>query len=212
MTTGSASEFEAGRTNAAQSIVWDLAKSRVALPTLTSRRFQFRPFTLADIRKLVAIAGKDDVGITSIGIPHPYSTEFARIWSSGTAAIGDPQSFHWAATKFGDPDLSGYAGLNKVDRERRQAELRVWVGSSGEHWNYAAEWSVAILQFALASANLGRIYALQLARHPIAGQVLSSIGMQRDGLLRRRMHRDGPFEEVICWTILREEWVAGKQS
>jgi [ribosomal protein S5]-alanine N-acetyltransferase len=200
-------------TTDAQPLVCEVVASRVPQPTLTSERFQYRPFTLMDIRKLVAIAGQDQVGITSIGIPHPHTTEFARMWSSGIAVSENPRTIHWAATKFGDRELSGYAGLNRVDQERRQAELRIWVGSyCGEHCSYATEWSAAVLQFALVSANLGRIYALQLARHPIAGQVLSAIGMQRDGLLRRRMLREGPFEEVVCWTILKEEWLANHRQ
>jgi hypothetical protein len=32
-----------------------------------------------------------------------------------------------------------------------------------------------------------------------------------DRLLRKRIHRDGPFEDVVCWTILKEEWVANQQ-
>ena len=211
MPTTLTNETDASGATDAEPLPCDVVASHVPEPTLTSQRFQFRPFTLTDIARLVAIAGQDEVGITSIGIPHPYTAEFARMWSSGSAAWGNPQTLHWAATKFGDAQLSGYAGLKQVDQERRQAELRIWVGSSGEHWSYAAEWSVAILQFALITANLGRIYALQLARHPIAGQVLSSIGMQRDGLLRKRMLREGPFEDVVCWTILKEEWLANHQ-
>jgi len=211
MQTVSTDQTDTCRTSDTQPSVCDVVASREPQPTLTSQRFQFRPFTLTDIGRLVAIAGQDQVGITSIGIPHPYTSEFARMWSSGPAAWGNPQTLHWAATKFGDAQLSGYAGLNQVDQERRQAELRIWVGSSGEHWSYAAEWSVAILQFALTKANFGRIYALQLARHPAAGQVLASIGMQRDGLLRKRMLREGPFEDVVCWTILKEEWLANHQ-
>lgn len=211
MQTAFTNQTDTSRTSDTQPPVCDVVASREPQPTLTSQRFQFRPFTLTDVRTLVAIAGENQVGITSIGIPHPYTTEFARMWSSGAAASGMAESIHWAATKFGDIRLSGYAGLNQVDQERRQAELRIWVGSGGQHWSYAAEWSAAILQFALISRNMGRVYALQLARHPVAGQVLSSIGMQRDGLLRKRIQRDGPFEDVVCWTILKEEWVANQQ-
>jgi RimJ/RimL family protein N-acetyltransferase len=211
MQTAFTDQTDACGVSEAQPLVCDVVASREPQPTLTSQRFQFRPFTLTDVRTLVAIARGNHVGITSIGIPHPYSTEFARMWSSGAAASGKAASIHWAATKFGDLRLSGYAGLNQVDQERRQAELRIWVGGSDEHWCYAAEWSAAILQFALVVANMGRIYALQLARHPVAGQVLSSIGMQRDGLLRKRIHRNGPFEDVVCWTILKEEWTVNGQ-
>jgi hypothetical protein len=95
----------------------------------------------------------------------PIKDEFLQL---GQTSLGSDFKALAAATKFGDLQLSGYAGLNQVDQERRQAELRIWVGSSDEHWSDAAEWSAAILQFVLSGRNMGRVYALQLARHPVA--------------------------------------------
>jgi RimJ/RimL family protein N-acetyltransferase len=177
----------------------------VTLSTPVSPHFQFRTFTFADIRHLIARADHDRFGVTSIGVPDPYSTDFARMWSSSAAAGEGAHALHWAACNCGDDQPVGYAGLNQIDVERRQAELRIWVGSGEARWRDAAEWSAAVLRFALACLRLRRVYAVQIARHALAGRVLASIGMRRDGLLRRRIHKEGLLEELVCWTIINEQ-------
>jgi RimJ/RimL family protein N-acetyltransferase len=65
------------------------------------------------------------------------------------------------------------------------------------------EWSAAIVNFALTCLNMNRIYALQVDRHLLAGRVLAAIGMQREGLVRKRIYKGGQFEDVLCWAIAR---------
>ena len=178
-----------------------------AYPTLSTARFQFRPFMLSDIGPLAALAGKHRIADTSIGVPHPYTTEFARMWiSSHSAAWERRRALHWAALKSGDDRIVGYAGLNVIDNEQGEAELRCWVGCGVRRNSDAAEWSAAIVEFALTSLNMNRIYALQLGRHPRAGRVLAAIGMQREGLVRKRIFKGGQVEDVVCWGILRNDW------
>ncbi len=173
-------------------------------PTLSTRRFQFRPFALTDIESLAVLAGEHRIADTTIGVPHPYTMEFARTWiSSHSAAWKGRRALHWAALKIGDNRIVGYAGLNNIDTDRGQAELRFWVGCGVERKSYAVEWSAAIVEFALIGLNMNRIYALQLGRHPLAARVLTAIGMQREGLVRKRIYQGGLFEDVVCWALGR---------
>ena len=87
----------------------------LAYPTLATPRFQFRPFVLADIQRLVAIAGEHRIADTTIGIPHPYTAEFARMWISTHGVSWEGRhALHWAAHKVGDDSLAGYAGLHRI--------------------------------------------------------------------------------------------------
>jgi [ribosomal protein S5]-alanine N-acetyltransferase len=182
-------------------------RTDVSYPRLRSRRFQFRPFELPDIRPLAVLAGEHRIANTTIGVPHPYTTEFARMWIlSHATAWQARRSLHWAALKIGDDRIVGYAGLDKIDVERRQAELRFWVGCGVERATDAVEWSTTIVEFALTGLNLNRVYALQLERYPFAGRVLADIGMYREGLVRKRIFKDGLVEDVVCWATLRSDW------
>jgi RimJ/RimL family protein N-acetyltransferase len=69
----------------------------------------------------------------------------------------------------------------------------------------AVEWSEAIVDFALTELNLRRVYALQLERHPLAGHVLAAIGMQPEGLVRKRIYKGGLVEDFVCWTIVSND-------
>lgn len=173
-------------------------------PTLSTRRFRFRPFVMTDIAPLAALAGEHRIADTTIGVPHPYTMEFARKWiSSHSAAWKSRRALHWAALKVGAERIVGYAGLREIDIYRGQAEMRCWVGCGVERKSDAVEWSAAIVDFALTRLNLNRVYALQLGRHPRAARVLAAIGMQREGSVRKRIYKDGLFEDVVCWAIVR---------
>jgi ribosomal-protein-alanine N-acetyltransferase len=180
---------------------------RNCYPTLSTRRFQFRPFMLTDIGPLAALAREHRVYDTTIGVPHPFTMEFARSWiSSHSVAWEDHRALHWAALKVGDHRIAGYAGLINIDAEQGRAELRFWVGYGVQRKSDAVEWSAAIVEFALTGLNLNRIYALQLGRHPLAGRVLAAIGMQREGVVHRRICKGGPVEDIVCWAIGRNDW------
>ena len=187
--------------------------SHSAYPTLSTRRFRFRPFALTDIGQLATLAGEHRIADTSIGIPHPYTLEFARMWiSSHSAAWQGGRALHWAALRSGDERIAGYAGLNNIDFDRSQAELRFWVGCGVERRSDAVEWSAALVEYALTALNLNRIYALQLSRHPLAGRVLAAIGMQYEGLVRKRIYKGGLVEDVVCWAITRKGFAVENSS
>ncbi len=158
---------------------------------------------------MAVLAGEHRIADTSIGIPHPYTLEFARMWVSSRPDASNGRdarvALHWAALEVGEDRTVGYAGLDKIDVERSQAELRLWVGCGAKRKSDAIEWSAAIVDFALRGLNMNRIYALQLDRHLLAGRVLAAIGMQREGLVRKRIYKGGQFEDVFCWAIARGE-------
>ncbi len=172
-----------------------------AYPLLATRRFRFRPFVFADIGRLVALAGEHRIADTTIGVPHPFTPEFARMWiSSHPAEWNRRRALHWVVHEIGsDRRMLGYAGLNQIDIDRRQGELRFWVGCGTERFSCAVEWSEAIMTHALAVLELTRVYALQRIRHPLAGRVLAAIGMQREALLRKRVDTGGLLEDICCW-------------
>lgn len=176
-------------------------------PRLQTPSFHFRPFAPADIAAFTALAGEHRIADTTIGVPHPYTAEFARTWiASHSEAWKAHRALHWAAVEAGEERIVGYAGLHNIDLQSRQAELRFWVGYGVKRHDNGAEWSEAVVDFALTKLDLNRVYALQLERHPLAARVLSEIGMRREGLVRKRIHKGGMVEDIVCWAIVRDDW------
>lgn len=173
-------------------------------PTLSTQRFQFRAFVLTDIAPWAALAGERRIAGATIGVPHPYTRELARLWIvSHPVAWKRRLALHWAARKVGEERIAGYAGLSEIDMNGRQAELRCWVGCGVERKRDAIEWSTAIVDFALMRLNLNRVYALQIAGQARMARILATIGMQREGFLRKRICRDDRPDDWVCWAIER---------
>jgi hypothetical protein len=61
----------------------------VAYPVLTTRRFQFRPFVLADIAQMVSIAGRHRIADTTIGVCQSGYDPTAAAASSGSTTTTD---------------------------------------------------------------------------------------------------------------------------
>lgn len=178
--------------------------SEYPYPTLSTRRFHFRPFVLTDIAPWAALAGERRIADTAIDVPHPYTRELARVWIVSHAAAWKRRlALHWAARKVGEERIAGYAGLSEIDMDGSQAELRFWVGCGVERRRDAIEWSTAIVDFALRRLNLNRVYALQIAGHARMARILASIGMQREGFIRNRICWDGLSDDAVRWAIVR---------
>jgi [ribosomal protein S5]-alanine N-acetyltransferase len=185
--------------------------SSTAYPILRSPRFTFRPFLFADIERLSALANQHRVADSTVGIPHPYTTEFARMWiATHPAQWVNHHALHWAALETGDNDereIVGYVGLCRIDNARKQAELRFCVGRGSQRKQHATEWCETVLKFASDTLAMSRVYALQIARHPLAGHVLADLGMHPEAHLRKQIQKDGLFEDVVCWDLrVQERW------
>jgi RimJ/RimL family protein N-acetyltransferase len=181
--------------------------SRPAYPILCAARFELRPFAMRDIEPLTSMAREDRLADTTIGVPHPYTVQFACMWISSHE--GDWQTrraLHWAASRRDDlHHLAGYAGLVSIDRERHQGELRFWVGRGVERRSDALEWSESAIEFAFNALHIERVYALQMLRHKLAAHVLESLGMRRVGAACKRVFPEGLMEDFECWAMQRAE-------
>jgi RimJ/RimL family protein N-acetyltransferase len=163
----------------------------------------------SDIEQLSALASQHRIADSTVGIPHPYTAEFARMWIASHPVLWEHhRALHWAALEIDDIDnrhILGYVGLSKIDFDRKQAELRFWVGCGAKRKEYATEWCEAVLQFASAGLDMARVYALQIARHPLAGRVLADLGMRPEGYVRKRVRKEGLIEDIVCWGLVRNE-------
>ena len=91
-------------------------------PTLSTPRFQFRPFMRTDIGHLASLAVEHHGADAAVGIPNPYTAEFARMWiSSHSAEWAGHRALHWAALRTGDDRIVGYAGqMNSIWSEAKR--------------------------------------------------------------------------------------------
>lgn len=59
---------------------------------------------------------------------------------------------------------------------------------------------------AAEQAGLNSIYARFFTRNPASGRVMAKAGMKYEGTLRQHICKNGQFEDMAYYTILRSEW------
>lgn len=87
------------------------------------------------------------------------------------------------------------------------------LGDDLQYWRrgYATESARALLAYAFDQLALDRVHAHPMLRNPASGAVLRKIGMQSAGVQRLRINKNGTFEDVAIYPVLRHEF-AGDQA
>ena len=179
--------------------------------TISTPRLLLRPFAPSDAALLCDLAGKRRIADTTISIPHPYTREYADAWIVKQAHEAGPaaHTVHWAIALNDYPDaLIGYTCIKNIDREHLEGELGFWLDEASGGQGYATEAAAATVTYAFHHLGLNRICAHHMVRNPASQRVLERIGMKLEGRLRQRVRKWEVFEDVLLWSILREEWPA----
>jgi len=176
-------------------------------PTLTTERLILRPFALTDAARVQQLAGAREIADMTGHIPHPYPDGAAEEW----IATHEPEWKHGKAAVFAitlhdTGELIGAIGLT-LHPQYHHAELGYWLGTP--YWNhgYTTEAARTVIRFGFQDLALNRVYASHFARNPASGRVMQKCGMQHEGTLRQHFVRWDNPEDLVCYGILKSEWV-----
>lgn len=173
---------------------------------LTTQRLLLRPLALSDAKDVQRLAGHPLVADTTLSIPHPYPNGCAELWIQRHPGqwAGDKEA-HWAITLRESGQLVGVIGLI-IQRDHRRAEIGYWVGA--DYWGkgYCTEAAREVVGYAFHKMRLHRVVGRHFARNPASGRVMQKIGMTYEGCLREHAYKNGRYEDLACYGILREQF------
>ena len=177
-------------------------------PHLLTRRLVLRAFSLADVPRLVALAGNYEVAKNTLNIPHPYSEEDARRWVQITQENYAQQTgYAFALVLRATGEFVGGVGLT-VARRFDRAEAGYWLGQPYWGQGLASEALAAVLRFGFGKLELNKIYATHLAENPASGRVMLKNGMVKEGELAQHTKRDGRYHDLWQYRLTRAEYAA----
>jgi RimJ/RimL family protein N-acetyltransferase len=174
-------------------------------PTLTTRRLVLRPLALSDAPRIEELVSEVDVASTTANIPHPYPVGGARTYIEhhleNSNATGE---IVWAIAE----PVAGLIGAIGLRHETGQmkAELGYWIGKPWWRQGYATEAGRAAIEYGFLGLGLHRIFAHHMVKNPASGSVLKKLGMRHEGTLRQHLRRDGRFEDLEFYGLLRSEF------
>lgn len=174
-------------------------------PTLHTERLHLDPFTLGDAEAVHLYAGDPEVARTTANIPHPYPEGAAETWilshARGNAERGDVT----LAIRDSANDLVGAIGLG-LSPAHRHAEAGYWIGRPFWGCGYATEALQRLIAYGFGELALERIFARHLSCNPASGRVMQKSGMTWEGCQRRHICKNGNFEDVELYGLLREDY------
>lgn len=177
-----------------------------ALPRLASARLLLRPFAQSDAAAVRLLAGDARIADTTALIPHPYPEGAAEAWIATHEATWESgHGLTLAVTLRATSELIGAIGLTLAP-EHRRAELGYWIGVPYWGRGYCTEAARLLVDHAFNGLKVHRVFAHHFVRNAASGRVLEKIGMTREGCLRQAFQKNGRFEDLGYYGILREEW------
>jgi RimJ/RimL family protein N-acetyltransferase len=175
-------------------------------PSINTERLVLRPFVTEDAATLETL-GNDPAVASRMGrgdIPAPGN---GAIWIENRQLWYDKgESVDFAITLRDTGELLGTINMGIEYLGSESMQLGFWLGK--DHWNkgYCTEAALAMLAFGFDELDLHRIYARHFTNNPAAGKVLEKTGMTYEGTLRESFKKNGVFESVACYGILRNEY------
>lgn len=119
----------------------------------------------------------------------------------------DPNWIEFHLRTTGDDKLIGFVALHTIEWNTATAMLSVGIGEPEyRDQGYGSEALRLVLQYAFAELNLYRVGLDVIATNGRAVHVYEKLGFQREGIMRRAVHREGCRCDVLHMGILRDEW------
>ncbi len=174
-------------------------------PTLVTERLTLRQFTFQDAPRVRQLAGDFHVADTTLNIPHPYPEGAAEEWINHHQVSWDAGvALTLAIVRQSDGELMGAISLG-IRAEQERAEMGYWLGVSFWNQGYTTEAARALLRYGFNTLGLHRIYAQHFARNLASGRVMQKAGMKYEGCLRGHLLKEGQFEDVKIYGMLRSD-------
>jgi RimJ/RimL family protein N-acetyltransferase len=142
---------------------------------------------------------------TTLNIPHPYPEGGAVDWiSSHEDQALNNQSYALAITTKENEELVGSIAI-RFERYNK-AELAYWMGVPFWGKGYTSEAALRLVQYGFIERKLNKIFAAAFTRNPASSKVMKKIGMSYEGTFKQHVEKNGHYEDLVYYAILKEEF------
>jgi len=109
-------------------------------------------------------------------------------------------------------EIIGAVYLVNFNKPHRSAELAYWLRPEEHHRGYMTEAAVAIVDFGFEHLDLHRIWGMCYDKNPGSAKVLENVGMRKEGIGRGEFIKDGVWQDLHHYAILKSDWDADRSG
>lgn len=173
--------------------------------TLETPKLILRPWKLEDLPAFEQISNDPEVAdfTSSFVYPQPEGWAKARLERQIGAQGTWGHSFAVILRETGEIIAEASIGL---ELKRARGELGYMCARDWRGRGIVPEAVRALNAWAFTNLELNRIQACHFPRNPASGRVLEKAGLQREGVLRGYLLKNGVSEDVIMYGITRADF------
>ena len=131
--------------------------------------------------------------------PHPYTIDDARGFIAFAGGANPETAF---AVTVDDQPVGSIGAVLGEDVERCSAEVGYWLGESYWGRGIATRALVSFTEYAFATYEVERLFAVPLAGNTASCRVLEKAGYRLEGRMRRSAVKDGVVQDQLLYAIV----------
>ena len=172
---------------------------------IKGEKILLRPVKKEDYEAVFNWFNQKDVIDNVIGFRSNFSIKEALSWCE-KASEQSSNSIKWAIETLTNPDIPiGFTGLYNIDYLNRNAESAIIIGEKDFRGKGISKEVLKIVsEFAFKYLNLQLIYANILSSNSSSLNLYRGIGFEEEGVLRKRIYRNGRWHDIVILSLLNE--------
>ncbi len=181
-------------------------------PIIRGERVYLRPSERDDLPRFVRWLNDAEVA-QFLALRAPMSLASEEAWFEGMLERQGVTDYHFVICLLSDGRPIGTVGLHLVDRDNGSAEFGIAIGEKDE-WGkgYAADALRAICDFGFGELRLERISLEYYSGNDRGRRAYEKAGFVHEGTMRRARYHHGEYVDVHLMSVVRDEWVAGRDG
>ncbi len=181
-------------------------------PELFTARLSLRAMNAGDVNSIQYHVNTEAVCNNLSYTPHPYTMEMAETWMRNiNVGMINGNCRYWSICDRSSGEFIGSMGLS-LFREQEGGEMHYWIGE--EFWNkgYCTEAAKRTMVYFFEDLNMHRLQITHREGNIASRKVIEKCGFVFEGNMRDYLKRFGKFENVLSYSILRDEFLALKKN
>ncbi len=171
---------------------------------MKGRHSTVRSWRTADVAALVKHANNANIARQLRDrFPHPYTAAEARRFIEGVVPVRPVTTF---AIDVDGEAVGGIGFSAGTDVERYSAEIGYWLSERFWGRGIATEAVHIVSEYAFATCNLLRLFALPFADNARSMRVLEKAGYTREAVLRSSSVKNGVPRDQALYALINPSW------
>lgn len=137
-------------------------------------------------------------------VPYPYTLKDAQDYINYLKSIKDDTIIEFGIFHKDTHEFIGVMCLENINYSHQNCEIGYWIKKERWKQGYAKEGANLAIKFAFEKLDLIRIYALLQKENTASLSLLTSLGFQVEGLMRKSAKNKGVLIDRYICSLLRE--------